>query len=126
MYHGTMPVMLQVRNLPDDVHAKLKQRAREAGMSLSDYVAEKLADLVKYRSNAEILEDARKRAVAAGIPERLRADGLDGAEMVRRARAERDEELFGEDGVYGPHGMLSEEWPERRRKFLEEFPDCAG
>lgn len=118
--------MLQVRNLPDDVHAKLKKRAREVGMSLSDYVAAQLAELVKYRSNAEILEEARNRAIAAGIPEQLRADGLNGAEMTRRARAERDEELFGEDGVYGPHGIFSDEWPERRRKFLEEFPDSAG
>ncbi|GAB3807033.1 hypothetical protein GCM10028798_30840 [Humibacter antri] len=118
--------MLQVRNLPDDVHAKLKKRAREAGMSLSDYVAGQLAELVKYRSNAEIFDDARNRAIAAGIPERLHGSRLDSTEITRRGRAERDEELFGEDGVYGPHGIFSTDWPERRRKFLEEFPDCSG
>lgn len=118
--------MLQVRNLPDDVHAKLKQRAKDAGMSLSDYVAGQLAELVKYRSNAEILAEARAWSRRNGISERLRADGLDGAEMTRRARAERDEELFGEDGVYGPHGIFSDDWPEQRRRFLDEHPDSAG
>lgn len=98
--------MLQVRNLPDDVHAKLKQRAREAGMSLSDYVGAQLAELVRYRSNAEILEDARRRLGGSGLPERLREAGLDAATLVREARAERDEGLFGADGVFGPNGPL--------------------
>ncbi len=30
--------MIQVRNVPDDVHRKLKARAAEAGLSLSDYI----------------------------------------------------------------------------------------
>ena len=30
--------MIQVRNVPDDVHRTLKARAAEAGMSLSDYI----------------------------------------------------------------------------------------
>ena len=52
--------MLQVRNLPDEVHARLKQHAAEQRMSLSDYVAQELTRLVRYRSNAEILRDARE------------------------------------------------------------------
>ncbi|WP_336501164.1 FitA-like ribbon-helix-helix domain-containing protein [Microbacterium paraoxydans] len=59
--------MLQVRNLPDEVHARLKERAAAERMSLSDYVARELEDLVRYRSNAEILEASRSRARAAGI-----------------------------------------------------------
>lgn len=90
-----MPVMLQVRNLPDDVHATLKRRAREAGLSLSDYVGGILADLAHYRSNAEILEDARRRADASALPDRLRRAGVDAAALVREARAERDDELVG-------------------------------
>ncbi|MEZ0141521.1 antitoxin [Microbacterium sp. NRRL B-14842] len=62
-----MARMLQVRNLPDDVHARLKERAAAERMSLSDYVARELEDLVRYRSNAEILEASRSRARAAGI-----------------------------------------------------------
>jgi len=53
--------MLQVRNLPDEVHAKLKARAAEARMSLSDYVAVQLAKLVEYRSNAEVVAAYRQR-----------------------------------------------------------------
>jgi plasmid stability protein len=53
--------MLQVRNLPDDVHAKLKERAAAERMSLSDYVARELIRLTQYRSNAEILRAARER-----------------------------------------------------------------
>ena len=33
-----MPKMLQVRNIPDDLHRRLKSRAALAGMSMSDYV----------------------------------------------------------------------------------------
>jgi antitoxin FitA len=33
-----MPVMIQIRNVPDDVHRKLKARAAEEGVSLSDYL----------------------------------------------------------------------------------------
>ena len=58
-----MARMLQVRNLPDDVHARLKERAAAERMSLSDYVARELTDMVRYRSNAEILAAARARDV---------------------------------------------------------------
>lgn len=56
-----MSKMLQVRNLPDEVHARLKERATQARMSLSDYVAQELTRLVRYRSNAEILQEARTK-----------------------------------------------------------------
>ncbi len=41
-----MPVMIQIRNVPDELHRKLKVRAAAAGMSLSAYLlkdAERLA-----------------------------------------------------------------------------------
>ena len=37
-----MSKMIQVRNVPDDVHRTLKARAAAAGMSLSDYVKQDL------------------------------------------------------------------------------------
>lgn len=37
-----MSKMIQVRNVPDDVHRTLKVRAAVAGMSLSDYVKQDL------------------------------------------------------------------------------------
>jgi plasmid stability protein len=33
-----MSVMIQLRNVPDDLHRKLKARAAEEGLSLSDYI----------------------------------------------------------------------------------------
>jgi plasmid stability protein len=71
--------MLQVRNLPDDVHAKLKERAAAARMSLSDYVAAQLAELVSYRSNAEILAHAREHLAG-------KVGGESAADAVRAIR----------------------------------------
>ena len=37
--HGpAMSVMIQIRNVPDDLHRRLKARAAMAGMSLSDFL----------------------------------------------------------------------------------------
>jgi plasmid stability protein len=64
-----MSKMLQVRNLPDEVHARLKQRAAEQRMTLSDFVAQELTRLVRYRSNAEILGESRKTTFDIPIDE---------------------------------------------------------
>lgn len=87
MYHANMPVMLQVRNLPDEVHQRLKQRASEARMSLSDYVAGQLAQHVAYRSNRQIIEDFRRRH-----PE-IPAAGESAADTIQAARDENDAKL---------------------------------
>ncbi|QTX05354.1 FitA-like ribbon-helix-helix domain-containing protein [Agromyces archimandritae] len=74
-----MPRMLQVRNLPDDVHARLKERAAAERMSLSDYVARELERIVRYRSNAEVFAAARERRL-----------DLDPRAITDAVRAERD------------------------------------
>jgi hypothetical protein len=79
MYDGTMTRMLQVRNLPDDVHARLKERAAAERMTLSDYVARELGQLVRYRSNAEIIGEARRHLTP-----------LPSEEIVAGIRNERD------------------------------------
>lgn len=33
-----MSKMIQIRNVPDDIHRQIKARAAQAGMSLSDYL----------------------------------------------------------------------------------------
>lgn len=33
-----MPVMIQIRNVPDALHRRLKARAAHAGLTLSDYL----------------------------------------------------------------------------------------
>ena len=79
-YVESMSKMIQVRNVPESLHRKLKARAADEGLSLSDYVlremehlaerptmkelAERIASLppVKYkRSPAEILREERAR-----------------------------------------------------------------
>jgi antitoxin FitA len=53
-----MSKMLQVRNVPDDVHERLRTQARNAGMSLSDYVGQALRRLVEEAQIEEVLRDA--------------------------------------------------------------------
>lgn len=83
----TMPVMLQVRNLPDEVHARLKERAARERMSLSDYVAQELTRHVEYRSNREIIEEFRRNHPDL----RLSRDQV--VEGIHADRQEREENL---------------------------------
>lgn len=74
-----MPTMIQIRNVPDELHRRLKARAALAGQSLSDYL---LAEI--RRSVARpTLEELRQR-LAARAPVR---PAIPPAEAVR---AERD------------------------------------
>ena len=58
-----MPKMIQVRNVPDDLHRILKERAARAGMSLSDYIKR---DLERQAARPTLDElDARIRARGA-------------------------------------------------------------
>ncbi len=73
-----MPKMIQIRNVPDTLHRKLKARAAMAGMSLSDYL------LAEIRQSAErpTLEEIRER-LASRPPVRLK---IPPAEMIREER----------------------------------------
>ena len=53
--------MLQVREVPDDVHAELRRRASAAGMSLSDFARQELARLTRRPSLADLLDRAARR-----------------------------------------------------------------
>ena len=57
-----MSKMIQVRNVPDDVHQTLKMRAAEAGISLSDYIKRDLEELAKQAAVEEIGSRARDRS----------------------------------------------------------------
>jgi plasmid stability protein len=54
-----MSVMIQLRNVPDDLHRKLKARAAEAGLSLSDYI---LKDVIRQAERPTSEELRRKLA----------------------------------------------------------------
>jgi plasmid stability protein len=55
-----MPVMIQIRNVPDDIHRKLKARAAAAGLSMSDYILQDLKKLAEQPTLAEWFESLKK------------------------------------------------------------------
>lgn len=71
-----MPKMIQVRNVPDDLHRELKQRAERAGMSLSDYLQRLLERAVERATPEEMRERLEGRAPVdppESSPDALRA-----------------------------------------------------
>ncbi len=52
-----MPVMVQIRNVPSDLHRELKARAALEGMSLSDYLLRELRQAL----DRPTLDEIRKR-----------------------------------------------------------------
>ena len=53
--------MIQVRNVPEEIHRTLKARAALAGRSLSDYLLEELRGLAELPTDAEIRERLASR-----------------------------------------------------------------
>ncbi len=49
--------MIQIRNVPDDVHQELKVRAARAGMSLSDFLNAELARVAAHRPLGELVAE---------------------------------------------------------------------
>ena len=66
--------MIQIRNVPDDLHRKIKSRAAMAGMSLSDYLLSEIRRMAERPTRQELLDRLRNRAevsVSSSIPEVL-------------------------------------------------------
>lgn len=74
-----MSKMIQLRNVPDDLHRKLKARAALEGMSLSDYLLAEIRHIAERPTLAELQQRLRRRAATA--LQELPADAV---------RAERD------------------------------------
>lgn len=53
--------MLQVRDLPDEVHSELRRRASAAGMSLSDFAGQELARVTRRPSLRDLLDQVANR-----------------------------------------------------------------
>ena len=51
-----MSKMIQIRNVPDDLHRTLKVRAAKAGMTLSDYLLSEIEQVAKKPTMKEWLE----------------------------------------------------------------------
>ena len=71
--------MIQIRNVPDDIHGRLKARAALEGISLSDYLLREVRRLTELPSPAELRSRLRQRP-----PVRTRVSA------ARAVRAERD------------------------------------
>jgi plasmid stability protein len=56
-----MSKMIQIRNVPDEVHRALKVRAARAGMSLSDYLLREVTKAAGRLTVEEVVERARQR-----------------------------------------------------------------
>jgi antitoxin FitA len=78
--------MIQIRHVPEDVHARLKARAAAAGMSLSDYLLREITWLASRPTWEEYFDQVgREEPIATGI---------DWVEVIREGREERDRELM--------------------------------
>jgi plasmid stability protein len=77
--------MIQVRNVPESLHAELVRRAEERGLSLTGYIQEILEREVSLPSREEVLR--RLRAL-----KRVELD-FPVAELIREGRRER----YGDD-----------------------------
>jgi plasmid stability protein len=57
-----MTTMIQIRNVPDELHRRLKARAATAGMSLSDYLLKEIAAVAGRPTMAEMRERLASRS----------------------------------------------------------------
>ncbi len=56
-----MAVMVQIRNVPDDLHRKLKARAALAGMSISEYLLREMERSLSRPTPEELLRRLQSR-----------------------------------------------------------------
>ena len=72
--------MIQVRNVPEDLHRALKVRAAQEGRTLSDYILAELPRLAEKPTADQVLARIRSRAPVEGPP---------AAELIRSERDRR-------------------------------------
>ncbi|MGH2499260.1 MAG: FitA-like ribbon-helix-helix domain-containing protein [Candidatus Limnocylindria bacterium] len=73
-----MSKMIQIRNVPDEVHRTLKVRAAQAGLTLSDYLLAEVQQLASLPTVVELTDRIRRRS-------RVRMRGSSAA-AIRRHR----------------------------------------
>lgn len=62
-----MPGTIQIRNMPEALHRKLKSRAALAGMTLSDYLLREFTQLAEIPTAEEIKERMKKLPPASPL-----------------------------------------------------------
>ena len=76
-----MSITIQIRNVPEALHRKLKARAALAGMSLSDFLLAEIREVAAHPTVDELRQRISRRSVIApSVPP---------AEAVRRERKSR-------------------------------------
>ena len=76
-----MAKMIQIRHVPDAIHRRLRAKAAEAGMNLSEYLNEELARIAEQMTPEEI----RKRLRELG-PVKVTGKTISSAEIIREMR----------------------------------------
>jgi antitoxin FitA len=57
-----MPVMVQIRNVPDEIHRRLKARAALAGLSISEYLLHDIERSLERPTRSELLDRLNGRS----------------------------------------------------------------
>ncbi len=70
--------MIQIRNVPEEMHTELKVRAARSGMSLSDFLKMELGRMLRRKSLADVFAEMEPYRVP-----------LEPAEVVEAIEAER-------------------------------------
>lgn len=76
-----MSAMIQIRNVPDELHRRIKARAALAGMSMSEFLLKEIDKIMLRPSREELLERI------ASYPETTLS--VDAASLVREERERR-------------------------------------
>jgi plasmid stability protein len=76
-----MSVMIQVRNVPEELHRVLKSRAAKEGKSLSDYILSELRQIAALPTLEEMYERLQQRS-------RVNPD-VSSAQLIREERDSR-------------------------------------
>jgi plasmid stability protein len=79
---------IQIKNVSEDVHAKLRERARQQGRSLSEYVRRLIEVDLALPTTEEWLERVKRREPVRGI------EGERIVELIHEGRRERDEQIW--------------------------------
>jgi len=77
-----MSKMIQIRNVPDDLHRDLKKRAALAGMSMSDYIKREL----DRKSRKSTIKEIRARSKGRSAGSTLTTQKI--VDIIRESRGE--------------------------------------
>jgi antitoxin FitA len=77
-----MSKMIQIRNVPDDLHRELKMQAAAAGMSMSDYIKRELSR----RSRKSTIREIRARSKGRSAGSTLTTQDI--VDTIRESRGD--------------------------------------